>query len=343
MDHASSSNAPILSVANASALVIDSLSISFARGRRRQIPVVDNVSLSVGRGEVMALVGESGSGKSVTAMSIARLLGPEAVIDAGQLAIGNTETVGLSPRALRSVRGASVGFVFQEPMTSLNPLMTVGDQIIEPLVTHRRLSRETARERAAALLADVGFPSPRERLDDYPHQLSGGQRQRAMIAIAIACDPVLLVADEPTTALDVTTQAQVLTLIDRLRRKSGMGVLLITHDLGVVDGFADRVAVMYAGRIVETGPVREVFARPAHPYTRLLLRSLPRVSVKLPVLPVIEGTPPSPAAFPSGCRFHPRCPDKIPSCTADMPPVTTFGARKVSCFRAETGAVEAGA
>lgn len=313
-------------------LKIQNLSLAFGKGRDR-VQITDGVSLSVGAGEIVALVGESGAGKSATALSVAGLLGPQARIETGSIEINGQDIAPLRPKALNEIRGRQIGFIFQEPMSSLNPLMTIGDQITEPLTRHLRLSRGTARTKAADLLASVGFPSPETRLDDYPHQLSGGQRQRVMIAIAISCGPSLLVADEPTTALDVTTQAQVLTLLDQLRRDSGMGVLLITHDLGVVDSFADRVAIMYAGRIVEQGPTREVFAAPEHPYTRLLLKSLPRISQKLARLPVIEGSPPSPRDFPDGCRFHPRCPEATPGCSVGAPTYFERDGRGVACLR----------
>jgi len=324
------------------ALAIDGLSVAFGP-RHGRLQVVENASLHVARGELVALVGESGSGKSATALAITRLLGPNATISVERIAVAGEDLTHFDARQMRAVRGRRIGFVFQEPMSSLNPLLKVGIQVAESPVAHLRLSPRAARERSIELLRAVGMPSPETRVDLYPHQLSGGQRQRVMIAIAIACDPPLLVADEPTTALDVTTQAQVLALLDQLRRERGMGILMITHDLGLVHEVADRAAVMYAGRIVEAGVTKEIFTTPRHPYTALLLEALPRVSRRVDRLPAIAGAPPSPAAFPSGCRFHPRCPRATDICSGQVPALVTSEGRSVACHHPLTSAVDVAA
>ncbi|MEO1103288.1 MAG: ABC transporter ATP-binding protein, partial [Pseudomonadota bacterium] len=240
----------------------------------------------------------------------------------------------LSEPAMRAVRGREIAMIFQEPMTSLNPVYTVGFQIAEVLMVHLGLSRREALSRAVSLMEEVGIPAAQERLMDYPHQLSGGMRQRAMIAMALACKPKILIADEPTTALDVTIQAQILSLIRRLREDHGTAILLITHDMGVIAKMSDQVAVMYAGRVVEKAAATDIFARPQHPYTALLLRSVPRTSGDIAKLDTIAGTMPSPAAPPPGCRFHPRCPLAVEQCTKDAPPMTRRAAGEVACWRA---------
>ncbi|SFZ84559.1 peptide/nickel transport system ATP-binding protein [Devosia enhydra] len=313
------------------ALTIEDLRVGIGRGRDR-VELLDGISLSLRRGEILALVGESGSGKSMTALAAARLLPPGAELGARRLVVGGADVASAGGAALDRIRGKSFGFVFQEPMTSLNPLLTIGEQIAEPIRLHLHLDRAATRSRVIDLLGAVGFPAASTRLDDYPHQLSGGQRQRAMIAMAIACNPPFLFADEPTTALDVTTQAQVLTLLRSLCRERGMGMLLITHDLGVVSAVADRVAVMYAGRIVETGPAAAVLAAPHHPYADALRRALPRVSAKVARLEALEGQPPSPRAFPTGCRFHPRCARATARCRTSVPALVPSGLRTVACF-----------
>ncbi|MBL8699044.1 MAG: ABC transporter ATP-binding protein [Alphaproteobacteria bacterium] len=317
-------------------LEIEELSLSFGRGRPR---VLDAVGLTIARGEIVGLVGESGSGKSVTAMAAMRLLGAAARVEAGAIRLDGEDLMALTEGAMRARRGRELAMIFQEPMTSLNPLFRAGFQIGETLEAHLGIGRAEARRRAVDLMRAVGIASPETRVDAYPHQLSGGMRQRVMIAMAIACAPKLLIADEPTTALDVTIQAQILTLIRRLRDDTGMGVLLITHDLGVVAGMADRVVVMYAGQVVEEAPVGALFARPRHPYTRMLLRAVPRVARKLARLATIAGTMPPPSRFPAGCRFHPRCPDAIERCRAEAPALVDDGSgRMARCWRAdETG------
>jgi oligopeptide/dipeptide ABC transporter ATP-binding protein len=316
-------------------LAISDLSVSFPAPRGR-VRVIEQVSLAIGRGEIVGLVGESGSGKSVTALATMRLLGPQARIDSGSIVLDGRDLAALPERDMLDIRGPRIAMIFQEPMTSLNPLFRAGFQIGEALEAHLGVGRREARRRAVDLMRAVGIPSSELRVDDYPHQLSGGMRQRVMIAMAMACAPQLLIADEPTTALDVTIQAQILALMRKLRDDNGMGILLITHDLGVIAGMADRVVVMYAGEVMEEAPVRTLFAAPRHPYTRLLLKSVPRVAVKLPRLHQIAGTTPAPSRFPVGCRFHPRCPDALDKCRAAPPPLETGAdGRRVRCWRAD--------
>ena len=298
--------APLLDIAD--------LSVSFAG-----ITVVNKVALSVRQGEVLAVVGESGCGKSVTAQATMGLLPSVARVTAERIDLNGESLLGASERRLQSLRGSVMSMIFQEPMTALNPVLTIGRQIGETLVRHGIATGAAARTRAAELLSRVGIPSPREKLDEYPHQLSGGMRQRVMIAIAIACNPKLLFADEPTTALDVTIQAQILELLRELQQEYRMGIVLISHDLGVVSSFADRVAVMYAGRVVEDAPAADLFARPAHPYTRGLLDSLPSAVHDTPRLRAIPGTVPPPFALPSGCRFRTRCSFAQEPCAATDP------------------------
>ena len=292
--------------------------------------LVEDVSFSIAPGEMLALVGESGCGKSVTALAIMRLLAPAIRRTAGRILFDGTDLAPLDDEAMRRLRGNRIGMIFQEPMTSLNPVFTVGEQIAEVLRIHRALSRRAALGRAAELLDLVGLPTPAAQLGRYPHQMSGGQRQRVMIAIALACEPRLLVADEPTTALDVTVQAQILALIDRLRRQLDMACLLITHDLGVVAEFCDRAAVMYAGRIVETGPAAAVFASPRHRYTDALVRTMPARNPPGEVLPAIAGQVPPPGARGNGCSFAPRCLVALPAC--DTRPVLAGAAHDVACW-----------
>ena len=290
-------------------LDVRDLRISFPATDGHRFHPVDGVSFSLDRGATLAVVGESGCGKSLTSLALLRLIPPPGRIDAGSvIRLGETDVLTLEGEALRQIRGRRIGMIFQDPMTSLNPVFTAGDQIAEAVRAHLRVSKAEARERARALLQEVGIPDPAERLDAYPHQLSGGRRQRVMIAIALAAEPEILVADEPTTALDVTVQAQILEVLDELRRRRGMAVLLITHDLGIVAGRADRVAVMYAGQIVEEATTADLFARPSHPYTQGLFASVPRITGPVQRLTPIRGTVPPPTAWPDGCRFRPRCP-----------------------------------
>jgi oligopeptide/dipeptide ABC transporter ATP-binding protein len=283
------------------------------------VHAVDNVSFNVRKGEALALVGESGCGKSVTAMSIMRLVAPPGKITAGQVRFKGRNLAELSERDMRHVRGNDIAMVFQEPMTSLNPVFKIGAQVAEAIRIHRKVSRKEARKRAGEMLELVAIPDPIKRLDDYPHQLSGGMRQRVMIAMALSCDPELLIADEPTTALDVTIQAQIMELLASLQKRLGLAILLITHDLGVVAEFCERVIVMYTGRVVEESPVRELFANPAHPYTRGLLKSLPSVAGVETRLPTIQGMVPPISNLPPGCKFNPRCPDVMPICLGNEP------------------------
>jgi peptide/nickel transport system ATP-binding protein len=283
------------------------------------VRVVRGVSLDVRAGETVALVGESGCGKSVTALSVMRLTSGR--IRRGQIRFEGRDLASLSEDEMRRVRGARIGMIFQEPMTSLNPVLRVGRQIEEVLVLHQKLSREAARSEAIALLGRVGIPSPAERVEQYPHELSGGMKQRVMIAIAIACRPALLIADEPTTALDVTIQAQIMTLLRTLQRELGMSMLLITHDLGLVAHFAERVNVMYGGKLVEHGTVRDIFKRPAHPYTQALLGALPSPTSTARRLEAIPGRVPSPALLPPGCAFCARCKHAFEPCPTEDPPL----------------------
>jgi oligopeptide/dipeptide ABC transporter ATP-binding protein len=295
-------------------LAVDNLRVEFAA--RRVVHAVRGLSYTIAPGETLGLVGESGSGKSVSALALLGLL-PKRVgrITAGSVLFEGRELVGLSEEQLRHVRGARIAMIFQDPLSSLNPVLTVGRQITEGLETHRGLNHRAASKRAVELLDMVGIPAARRRVDDYPHQFSGGMRQRAMIAMALACEPALLIADEPTTALDVTIRAQILDLLGRLRADLNMAVLMITHDLGVVAGFADRLAVMYAGRIVETGQTEDVLARPEHPYTVGLLQSLPRLDrPRQAELKPIGGTPPDLATRIVGCPFAPRCAWRLDLC-----------------------------
>jgi oligopeptide/dipeptide ABC transporter ATP-binding protein len=318
-------------------LEVKDLRISFpVEGAGRMYPV-DGVSFSLDRGETLALVGESGSGKSLTSLALLRLVPPPGRIEAGStITLGDTDVLGLQGEALRRIRGKRIGMIFQDPMTSLNPVLTVGDQISEGVRAHLPVSRREARDRALHLLQEVGIPDPVSRLDAYPHQLSGGMRQRVMIAIALSAEPEILVADEPTTALDVTVQAQILEVLDRLRASHGMAVLLITHDLGIVAGRADRVAVMYAGQIVEEARTPALFARPSHPYTQGLFASVPRLHGPVGRLRPIRGNVPPPSAWPSGCRFRPRCPQAFDK-SETMPPLLPLDPEhRMRCWLAET-------
>ncbi len=282
------------------------------------VPAVNDVSFEIHHGETLGLVGESGSGKSVTAFSIMRLVQPPGRIASGAIYFKGRDLLKLAEHEMRQVRGADISLIFQEPMTALNPVFTIGDQLRETLLVHGRASRRDARARAVELLDAVRIPDAAKRVDDYPHQLSGGQRQRVLIAMALACKPSLVIADEPTTALDVTIQAQILELLREMKAAFNLSLLLITHDLGVIAETADRVAVMYAGRIVEQASVRDIFHRPQHPYTRGLLASIPGGTPGTR-LHAIEGSVPSLGALPPGCAFNPRCPDRFERCTTAPP------------------------
>ena len=311
------------------------------RGPNGEIAAVDGVSLAVDRGKTLGVVGESGCGKSVLSLSIMRLIPPAGRIAAGRVLFDGQDLLRLSPAAMRDVRGRRVAMIFQEPMTSLNPVFTVGDQIVEAMRAHDRQSSGRAlRDRAIAALDQVRIPSPAQRFNDYPHQMSGGMRQRVMIAMALACRPDLLIADEPTTALDVTVQAQILDLLRTLQAETGMAIILITHDLGVVAEMADEVAVMYAGRVIEQAPGAAIFDDPQHPYTLGLLGSIPRIEEERTRLLAIEGTVPAPFDLPRGCRFHPRCVFRAPACVERDPPLLPMGVdHTAACIRAPVEAL----
>ena len=300
------------------------------------VRAVDGVSFDVHAGQTLAVVGESGSGKSVTALSILRLVAqPPGRIIGGAVRFKGKNLLEATTSEMRAIRGKEISMIFQEPMTSLNPVYSCGEQIMEPLMLHERIGRPAARVRAIEMLALVGINSPEQRVDEYPHQMSGGMRQRVMIAMALACRPSVLIADEPTTALDVTIQAQILELLRRLQKEMGMAVILITHDLGVVAETADHVAVMYAGKVVEYCDVRSAFRKPLHPYTAGLQASLPKLGATQDRLRVIPGTVPNPARFPPGCRFHPRCPVAQNRCLNEPDLVAVEAGHLSRCLRAD--------
>jgi oligopeptide/dipeptide ABC transporter ATP-binding protein len=315
-------------------LDIEAMSVALGPVGRR-VTVVDRLSLTIGRGRILCVVGESGSGKSVFAMSLMRLFSEEiCVISADHARLEGEELTGLGERDMLRLRGGKMAMIFQEPMTSLNPVFTIGDQIAEAVRLHQGLSPRAAREKALAALKQVHIPAAERRLDSYPHELSGGMRQRVMIAMALACEPSLLIADEPTTALDVTIQAQILALLAELRDRTGMGILFITHNLGVVAEIADDVAVMYAGRIVERAPAATLFADAQHPYTLALIAAMPHLDGHVERLEPIPGRMPPPWDAAKGCRFAPRCPFADAVC-AEQPPLRSFGDRHdVACWRA---------
>ena len=312
-------------------LEIDALSVAFGEARQASV-VVDRIGFAVDAGETVALVGESGSGKSVTALAVMGLLQEPGRIVGGQVRFAGRDLVQLRERELAKLRGDRIAMIFQEPMSSLNPLLSVGAHVMEPLRLHRRLSRRDARAEAIRLLDRVGIPSAAQRADDYPHRLSGGMRQRVMIAAALACRPALLIADEPTTALDVTIQAQIMDLLSDLQAEFGMGILFITHDLGVVAEHAHRVVVLYAGRVAERAETARLFAAAAHPYTVALLDCIPDAEGS-ERLAVIEGSVPAPTAMPPGCRFAPRCPRAVDGCRSGEPGMTEIApGHAVACI-----------
>jgi len=311
--------------------------------RDGEVHAVNGVSFSLATGELLGVVGESGSGKSVTMMSLLKLLpSPPAELVSGSIHFEGRDVLNMSDEEMRELRGGDIGFIFQDPMTSLNPVFTVGFQLIEVLREHLHLSKKQARVRAAELLDLVGIPSPDQRLNDYPHQFSGGMRQRVMIAMALACEPKILIADEPTTALDVTIQAQILELVRKLRRELGMGIIWITHDLGVLAGIADRIVVMYGGEIVEHAPVHDLFERPAHPYTRALLATMPSVDgSRSERLLSISGQPPNLAKHPTSCSFAPRCEHSFDRCQQQNPAIKDIGNdHEVACWLVEEPSAE---
>ncbi|WP_291297331.1 ABC transporter ATP-binding protein [Elioraea sp.] len=314
-------------------LTVEGLGIGF-RTDQGPIQVVEDLSFSLEPGRTLAIVGESGCGKSVTSLALMRLLPPNARIQ-GHVRFEGADLLGLDEASMRRLRGGEIAMIFQEPMTSLNPAFTVGDQIAEAIREHRAISEKDAVEEAVAMLARVRIPDARARAAEYPHRLSGGMRQRVMIAMAMACRPKLLIADEPTTALDVTIQAQILDLMREMAAETGTAIILITHDLGVVAEMADEVLVMYAGRAAETAPVRTLFSEPQHPYTVGLMGAIPRLDEDRARLATIEGAVPSPAAWPRGCRFAPRCPFVIPRCTETVPALAEMGeGHRAACIQA---------
>jgi peptide/nickel transport system ATP-binding protein len=316
-------------------LEIENLKVIFHGDQGQTTHAVDCVNLAVERGQTLGLVGESGCGKTVTALAIMGLLSKNSAEVSGQIHFDGADLLSLPDRAMRNMRGDRLAMIFQEPMTSLNPVYSIGEQIAESLIRHRGLSRHDARARTIELLRLVRIPSPEQRVDDYPHRLSGGMRQRAMIALALACDPTLLIADEPTTALDVTIQAQILDLIRELKASTGAAIILISHDLGVVAELCDKVAVMYAGEIVECAPAATLFVAPQHPYTVGLLGAVPRLDDNGGDLTAIDGLVPNLATLPPGCRFAPRCPFVREFCTHDLPKMSSVGIDHTSrCMRA---------
>jgi peptide/nickel transport system ATP-binding protein len=311
-------------------LSVENLSVEFGN-RTHPLRVVDEVSFAIPAGGSLGVVGESGSGKSITSLSILRLVPePPGHIAGGRILFDGADLLMLPRQQMPDIRGRDIAMIFQEPMSSLNPVMTIGAQIEEAILLHEPMSREARRARAVELLGLVGVPQPQERLGAYPHQFSGGMRQRVMIAMAVACNPRLLIADEPTTALDVTIQAQVLALLKDIRRRLGTSILLISHDLGIVADVCERVVVMYAGRVVEDGDVRSIFRRPAHPYTQALLQSIPRLEETRRRLQTIPGTVPPPGPLRAGCAFHTRCAVRLDKCAADRPPARRVGADHVA-------------
>ena len=317
-------------------LDVQGLTTAFMTGRG-EITAIEDVSFSLKEGEILGIVGESGSGKSVTALTIMGLLPtPPARIAAGSVKFQGQELTKLSSREMQRIRGPGIAMIFQEPMTSLNPVFSIGDQIMETIKAHENLPAATLRKRAIDMLDKVGIPSAARRLDDYPHQMSGGQRQRVMIAIALACNPKLLIADEPTTALDVTIQAQILDLLMDLRDEFRMAIMIITHNMGVIAETADRVLVMYAGRVIEEAPVARIFDHPVHPYTRGLLECVPSITEDRARLIAIPGTLPDPARRPPGCRYSVRCHYAQPSCSDALPPLILEEADHwAACLRAK--------
>jgi peptide/nickel transport system ATP-binding protein len=312
-------------------LAVEGLRVEFPT-RQGTLVAVDGVSMTIAPGEVLGVVGESGAGKSLTGAAVIGLIDPPGRIGAGEIRLDGRRIDNLPPEALRRIRGREIGAVFQDPLTSLNPLYTIGQQLVETITTHLDLTQAAARARALELLGEVGITAPKRRFNHYPHQFSGGMRQRVVIALALAAKPRLIIADEPTTALDVSIQAQIIALLKGLCRDHGTAVMLITHDMGVIAETADRVAVMYAGRIVEVGPVADVIHRPQHPYTRGLMGSIPTIAAEREALEQIDGTMPRLTAIPSGCAFHPRCPHVFDRCRRDRPELMAAGATRAACW-----------
>jgi peptide/nickel transport system ATP-binding protein len=299
--------------------------------RRGVLKAIDGISFDIARGEVLGVVGESGAGKSVTGAAVIGLIDPPGRIAAGEIRLSGERIDNLKPEAMRRVRGKRIGMIFQDPLTSLNPLYRVGHQLVETIQTHTNLSGAAARKRAVDLLAEVGIPAPERRIDGYPHEFSGGMRQRVVIALALCAEPELIIADEPTTALDVSVQAQIIALLERLGREHGTAIMLITHDMGVIAEAADRVAVMYSGRIAEIGPVREVVRNPLHPYARGLMGAIPSLASEADRLVQIPGSMPRLSAIPPGCPFNPRCPHAWERCRVDRPEPIQHDVHRVAC------------
>ncbi len=318
-----------------SLLEIQKMSVTFGKGKQ-SATVVEDVSFAVESGKTLGIVGESGSGKSVTSLAVMGLLPRHSATVQGQVLFQGRDLLSLSPREMQTLRGNEIAMIFQEPMTSLNPIIPCGKQIMESLLLHTKLNKRQAQEKAIDLLVQCGIPAPQARFHDYPHQMSGGMRQRIMIAIALACDPRLLIADEPTTALDVTIQAQILSLLGTIKKERAMSTMMITHDLGIVRDFCDDVVIMYCGQIVESAPVQALFGHPLHPYTRGLLAAIPRLSDPPGGrLEAIGGMVPDIGNLPQGCRFHPRCPNAVARCKQENPQLQIIpGGRKVRCFLA---------
>ena len=321
-------------VAAAALLSVDSLRVEFPT-RHRTLVAVQDISFAIAPGEILGVVGESGAGKSQTGAAIIGLIDPPGRIAAGEIRLGGRRIDNLPPQEMRKVRGREIGAIFQDPLTSLNPLYTIGRQLIETIATHLPMTATQARDRAVALLEEVGIQGAARRIDHYPHQFSGGMRQRVVIALALAANPRLIVADEPTTALDVSIQAQIIQLLKRLARDHRTAVMLITHDMGVIAETADRVAVMYAGRIVEIGPVEAVIHRPAHPYTAGLMGSIPSIAAERERLAQIDGAMPRLDAIPAGCAFHPRCPQAVARCRGERPELADIERTRAACWVAQ--------
>jgi peptide/nickel transport system ATP-binding protein len=314
-----------------SLLQVNNLVVEFP-GRHGTLRALDDISFSIAPGEVLGVVGESGAGKSLTGAAIIGLLEPPGRVASGQILLEGQRIDNLSHEQMRHIRGRKIGAIFQDPLTSLNPLYTIGRQLIETIQAHLPVSTEEARRRAIALLEDTGIPAAAERIGHYPHQFSGGMRQRVVIALALAAEPKLIVADEPTTALDVSIQAQIIQLLKRVCREHGAAVMLITHDMGVIAETCDRVAVMYAGRIAEIGPVHEVINQPAHPYTMGLMAAIPDITIDRERLNQIDGAMPRLNAIPTGCAYHPRCPRVFNRCAAERPDLLNAGATQAACW-----------
>jgi peptide/nickel transport system ATP-binding protein len=318
---------PVLSVP---VLSVRDLRVDFVT-RRGALHAIDGVSLTIARGEVLGVVGESGAGKSVTGLAVIGLIDPPGRIAGGEISLSGSRIDNVAPEAIRRIRGKRIGMIFQDPLTSLNPLYRVGDQLVETIRTHLDLGESAARQRAIDLLTEVGISAPEKRIDAYPHEFSGGMRQRVVIALAICAEPELIIADEPTTALDVSVQAQIIGLIKRLGRDHGTAVMLVTHDMGVIAEASDRVAVMYSGRIAEIGPVRDVVQRPLHPYAKGLMGAIPTLAGDAKRLVQIPGSMPRLSAIPNGCAFHPRCEFAFDRCRVERPEPRPQGAQLVAC------------